>query len=411
MLKVFRAKSHVSAIASIAGCLIAVSFALVPAAGAADKPQYMPPIAPTLDSSTNRPAPSAAAAADADSSLDQQIKGLLRQALEKHGQGDMAGAEKLFKQVLSLDPNNGDANYNLGAMAEERHDLQGALQYYRAAAHANPQDSDIHNALESVRDQLKQQQAGTQTAQELQHKQQLRKLGEDAAAAYKAGRFDQAITALQTIEAEQPNDPNVEFALGQAFHGKGDDVHAREFLARAVSLAPGNQLYAASLKDIDQQAQKQTGNGGGMPPARNLEDQIASDEQGWQSANSPSSDPSGIQPFTDQGLEKLPQGSSAYTGGLEQYGTGGLPPSMLPALGALSAGLGMGMMPGMMGMGTGMGMGMPMGTPMGMPMGFGSLFGGAMSPYGMSTPPIYSTPYYPNTNPYYHGYHGGWHRR
>jgi tetratricopeptide (TPR) repeat protein len=402
----------------LSGWLLAAS--LVYPAMAADKPQYMPPMAPTLDTtpvqSTHASADSSDAgnAGDGDSAKEEQIKSLMRQALEKHGQGDVAGAEKLLHKVLTIDPANGDANFNLGALSEERHDLKGAAQYYEAAARANPRDTDIRDALSGVRDQIRNHQSENQSAQQLEQKAQLRKLGEQAAAAYKAGNYDQAITYLRSIEAQQPNDANVQFALGQAFHGRGDDVHAREFLRHAVELAPDNQLYAATLKDMEQQPTRSaSGDPSGATPAaprrkRTLDDQIAADQE-WEQGERQSAGPAGdgVQPFTSQGEDQLPRSSASQYGSLEASGMGGLPgglpASMLPGLAALGLGLGS----------LGMGMGIGTGVPMGMPMGVGSMYGGA-TPYGMpGYTPMYPTPYYgypPRTTYPYPSYYGGGYR-
>ncbi len=317
---------------------------------AANSPQYLPPMAGQVDPSAfQQPTPKAAPAParssaspmydnnddsaysqSAPASKSDRTKDLLRQALERHNAGDTQGAERLFKQVLSIDSNNADANFNLGAMAEDRGDLNGALRYYQSAARVNPNDSDIHDAVASVQDKLRQQQVAQQTTQQLQQKQQMRNVAQDAAAAYKAGNYDKAIAALQQIARQDPNDANVQFGLAQAYRGKGDNAKAREYLNRAISLAPDNDLYRATMEDLShsssrsQQSQPRVaqdqpmpapdyrgGNGNGYGSGRGSRG-LGGDSQGLQSydnndiADNSMSDPNGgVQPFTSQGERQL----------------------------------------------------------------------------------------------------------
>jgi tetratricopeptide (TPR) repeat protein len=373
--------------------ILLTSFLLVPqTAWAAKKPpEYLPPMAPQVDSSAfqQKAAPStgndyapttSSSSANNDYSANNtpepapDVKGdrskdLLRQALERHNQGDMAGAQRLFQQVLSIDPSNSDANFNLGAMAEDRGDLNGALRYYQSAARVNPNDSDVRDAINTVQDKMRQAQAAQQIAQT----QQLHGVGQDAAAAYKAGKYDQAIGDLQQVLRQSPNDASALFGLGQAYRGKGDKQQARQYLARAVAAAPDNQLYRNTLSDLDrdmqqpQQQQMAEGpspapdyNGGGRHGRRGGNDygdygsNSGSDasDQGLQSysdngAQMSSNDAGGqgqITPFTSQGSGQLyghEYGNSNYAGmgrGMGM-GMGGMGMGSMLGMGLLSGGL------------------------------------------------------------------------
>lgn len=430
---------------SVTVYLLALSVLNTSMASAADKPKYLPALAPEVDTSISQPKPATAApsgtaggaspytaAGNSGSSTDDQIKSLLREALERHNQGDAAGAERVFRKVLTLDPNNGDANFNLGALAEEHHDLNGALRYYSAAAKANPSDPDIADAVSSVKSQLRQQSATAQTQQQVQKKQRLGELGQEAAAAYKAGRYDEAIAKLQIVDKESPNDPNTIFALGQAYRGKGDKQRAHEYLAKAVSLVPENQLFSATLSLTDSdgggRAQQQAD---GMPPAapdyhaHNGPPQTAQhypqnhsdwQDEGWQGANNqnnpnnpnnqdPMADGNGVRPFTDQGENQL-EGRVANSNGMGGMGRGIGMSGLGIGLGGAALGIGALSLFNMMRGNSygGIQSGMPYG---GMPY---SPYGYAPSPYGYSP---YNNPYNnPYGNPYrmmrMGGRHGRW---
>lgn len=363
-------------------CLVLTGGLLAPLpAFSAQKPQYMPPEAPHLDASgfQQKPASSyqssqsgsyandytsdAKLPAPAADTTGDRVKDLLHQALERHNQGDLGGAQRLFQQVLTMQPNNSDANFNLGAMAEDRGDLSGALSYYQNAGRANPADADVRDAISSVQDKMKQQQATQQLAQ----KQQLRGVAQDAATAYKAGHYDQSISDLQQIVQKTPDDASAYFGLGQAYRGKGDNQQARFYLGRAVALAPGNQLYQSTLNDLDRAAPQQTaqgtsgafgnqgglrhghGNRGGNDYGDLSSDQSASGSgrsdqgQGLQNysdsgpnmASNPGSDGQ-ITPFTSQGSGAL-YGHEAANSNYAPMGMGG---------GGLGSMLGMGLLGG-----------------------------------------------------------------
>lgn len=80
------------------------------------------------------------------SAKDPEVERLLRYGAESHRRGELTLAEEIFRQVLSKDPRNSDAYFNLGALAEGRGDYVAALGHYSAASLFNPGDSQISEA-------------------------------------------------------------------------------------------------------------------------------------------------------------------------------------------------------------------------------------------------------------------------
>ncbi|HEY9871178.1 MAG TPA: tetratricopeptide repeat protein, partial [Candidatus Obscuribacterales bacterium] len=241
------------------------------------KPSVLfPPIAPRLASQSPSPAGSAGAGAgsyDTTGSLpeaaptrqpaqaepDDSAREILRQAVRHYSQGNTAAAERLFRRVLALDPRNGDANFNLGAILESRGDLDAALKYYKAALEASPDDAEIKQAVASTEQQLHDRREKIararaeqeSRAREQQRKEQLKRLADSAAAAYRNGNYDEAIKSLETVAREAPGDAEVQYALAQAWRGKSDYNRARYHLRRATSLDPANELYQKTLAELD----------------------------------------------------------------------------------------------------------------------------------------------------------------
>lgn len=83
-----------------------------------------------------------------------QAATLLREGMEAHRNGDDARAEHLFKRVVLIEPRNPDGYFNLGALAEKKNDLAGALMSYRAALNLSPHDKELLEAVESLESQL-----------------------------------------------------------------------------------------------------------------------------------------------------------------------------------------------------------------------------------------------------------------
>lgn len=371
-------EARLSAIAKIMGTPSTAKY-LPPMAGSVDaiaaaapvKPKSTKPSASELtkyavdDDSGYGNVSTSAAPAQSD-----QIKDILRQALEKHSQGDSNTAERLFKQALSINPRNADANFNLAAMLEDKGDLNGALHYYDAAAKASPADHDIQDAIAGTRDKIRQNQVAQQTQSDMAKKVQLKQVADSAAAAYKAGKYDQAIADLDQIAAQTPNDANVQYGLGQAWRGKGDLSRARQFLTRAASLSPNNQLYRTTLADLSRDSQRQVakggnaGNGnapspdyaanGGMPGPRNnngVQDYDNSDiaSGAGDNFNSGNGGNGGVQPFTSQGEGRLyghEVANGIRSGGIGGIGgiggMGGLGMGAIGALGGLGLNRAMG---------------------------------------------------------------------
>ncbi len=92
--------------------------------------------------------------------LPQDVRSVLVDAIKLHHSGNLPEAEAKFREVLKLDPYNGDACFSLGSLAEGRGDLAAALGYYSAASIANPNDREAKDAFLQVQERIGQQQQG-----------------------------------------------------------------------------------------------------------------------------------------------------------------------------------------------------------------------------------------------------------
>ncbi|MFA7339444.1 MAG: tetratricopeptide repeat protein [Candidatus Obscuribacterales bacterium] len=86
---------------------------------------------------------------------DAEVTSVLRYGARKHAEGNFEEAEAAFRHVLSRDPSNVDAFYDLGALAERKGDLIAALSSYRAALALKPHDKEIAEAVSSIEKTLR----------------------------------------------------------------------------------------------------------------------------------------------------------------------------------------------------------------------------------------------------------------
>jgi len=183
---------------------------------------------------------------------------LIQEAMQQYSSGDLVAAEKTFKRALVVDKNNADAYFNLGVLYEGKNDMQRALENYTKAQALNPSDTELRETVQSLRSKIAQEQSAKiaeqrrveQDRQSAQRKDNLRQVVGDASADYKNGNFSEAARKLERVSSEAPNDPDVQYALGQAYKAKGDNEKARTAFNRAMNIDPKSALYRNALNDL-----------------------------------------------------------------------------------------------------------------------------------------------------------------
>jgi len=149
---------------------------------------------------------------------------LLREGAARHARGEIAMAERLYRRVLKLRPQDANALNLLGVAARQRGDIATALSLSAEAVARNP-GSPVFLA----------NRGGT--------------LAE-------AGRLEEAAQALRAALAIRPADPMALRNLGQVLCALGDAAAAIEPLRRATTLAPATPepwiALAHALREVGQ---------------------------------------------------------------------------------------------------------------------------------------------------------------
>lgn len=131
---------------------------------------------------------------------------LLREGAARHARGDLAGAERLYRQLLRLRPEDPNAHNLLGVLARQRGDAAGALGHTARALALDP-DSPVF-------------------------------LANHGAALAEAGRLAEAVVALRAALRRRPEDAVTLRNLGQALSALGDARAALGPLEEAARLQP-----------------------------------------------------------------------------------------------------------------------------------------------------------------------------
>lgn len=71
--------------------------------------------------------------------MDQTLQQAIRQAVACHQTGQLKEAEHLYRAILQVQPQNPDANHNLGLLAVQMQQPAAGLRYFNAALEASPE--------------------------------------------------------------------------------------------------------------------------------------------------------------------------------------------------------------------------------------------------------------------------------
>ncbi len=126
--------------------------------------------------------------------------------MARHGAGDLAAAERLYRRVAASWPKEANAHNLLGVVSRQRGDAQAALRHTERALALQPEAPVF--------------------------------LANHGGALAEAGELQEAVRFLRAALRRRPEDPVALRNLGQALAALGDPRAALEPLERAVALAP-----------------------------------------------------------------------------------------------------------------------------------------------------------------------------
>jgi tetratricopeptide (TPR) repeat protein len=140
--------------------------------------------------------------------MSNQAQLLFRQAVELHKKGDLAAAEKLYRQILAADPRHFDTLHMLGILSAQQGREAEALEQLAAALAINPGDAKAWFNAANV------QRSSARFAEALASYDKALALGSGgaeiligrAAALRELERFEEALASLDKVLALRPDD-------------------------------------------------------------------------------------------------------------------------------------------------------------------------------------------------------------
>ena len=154
------------------------------------------------------------------------------------GAGELDGAEKFFRQVLSVDPQSAAAYANLGVIAMRRKDWEHALALLKKAEQLDPKMSGVRLNVGIVEFRRANYSAAIAPLRSV-----VREQPDLAQARYLLGlcevlteHYGEAATELEPLWAERSNDVMYLYVVGIAAHNSGQSALDEKALARMIEV-------------------------------------------------------------------------------------------------------------------------------------------------------------------------------
>jgi tetratricopeptide (TPR) repeat protein len=166
----------------------------------------------------------------------------MQSAMRRHQAGDLTAAEKVYREILGLQPDHPDALQMLGILIAQRGDSGAAVDLLRRAIAVDPDQPGPYKHLAPLlarQRRFDEAVAAYRNFLELSPQPGDARIHRDLGAALIAGgRLDEAIAALSAAISLQPQLPAAHVHLGNALSKKRITEQALAAYRRAVELEP-----------------------------------------------------------------------------------------------------------------------------------------------------------------------------
>lgn len=149
------------------------------------------------------------------SEASAETKDLLKEAIRFHREGDLTNSERLYTDVLAIDPKQTDALQLLGVIAAQLGNTSVAIERVNQSIAINPNQP---GALNNLGNMLTEEE-----------------------------RYEEAIDAYERAIYLNPENAQAHFHLGHVFDFVNRKLHAINAHTRATELEPGNASYWNAL--------------------------------------------------------------------------------------------------------------------------------------------------------------------
>ncbi len=192
---------------------------------------------------------------------NNELEKKLNFALENLAKNNLEKASNIYKKILKQDPNNFDANFNLGTIFAKNNKLEKSLELLEKAAIINPNLEKIFNNLGLIYLNL------GNTDEALKNTKKAIQLNPESSIAYNhlgliysnKGSIKDAVESFRQSLKFNPNNTQVYYNLGNLFKRINDIQNSEKFFNKTIELNPKhlpayNNLL--ELYDISNQNEK-----------------------------------------------------------------------------------------------------------------------------------------------------------
>ena len=168
----------------------------------------------------------------------------LNLARRHHQAGELAEAEKIYRQVLHEQPNHAEALYLMGRLAGQRGETDAAIDWMRRSIRCRGDVADAHRTLGVLLAQSKRyDEALASFLKAAQLRPDIAQVQQDIGSIFTIqNRPDDAIAAFQKATALAPGSVEAHIGLGDAFDAKGLIDEALAAYGRAAKLNPNDAI-------------------------------------------------------------------------------------------------------------------------------------------------------------------------
>ncbi len=152
----------------------------------------------------------------------------------------------------AINPHDAEAQYQLGLIYQQRHQLTEAIQRFQNAVAIDNAETDAHFQLGRIARQqgrLKDALAEFQTVLDQNEKHHQSEVLRELGALYNSVKqFEDARQELARYIERRPYDPEGLYYYGQSLEGVGQVAEAREIYARSIEAARAAPLYLSRAR-------------------------------------------------------------------------------------------------------------------------------------------------------------------
>lgn len=168
------------------------------------------------------------------------LDGLFEQAADAHRHGDLAGAEKLCREIVAADPNHLRALYALATIAYDRGDFAAAETYAARVAAINPRIAEVQNLRGMAQHMLGRlaDAADSFAAAAALMPDPTAALYNRGGSLFALGRFEEALSCYDAALGRAPDDAIIANNRGNTLRALNRFVAALAAYDRAIALDP-----------------------------------------------------------------------------------------------------------------------------------------------------------------------------